>query len=443
MMGVFFTIPIFLQTVLGYSALRAGLVMSPMSVVIIFAAPAAGRLSDRLGSKWIVAAGMFILALGIALMAGLTPFQDKLTPATSSLDLLAPFILAGLGIGLSIAPVTSAVMATAPLDRAGNASGVLSTMRQVGSLMGIAILGAVLQNRIVANIHEGVLGDPGHPGGAQAAHPRPAMGDLDQMRMGMSAAAGEMPAQARELLAGLFKGWFTDAINTTFVVGVVICLAGGVSALFLRSHVGVAAGEAEDARRRRRQPAGKRPTWAAAARSALSLRDRGIVRHGRGTARLTPAGRRRARGRAPTRRPPAPVACPDSTPSPAALPAAPAVGISSRRDSARQERPAVGANYMARQQSQEVTMRRVGRGREEQSDRHPERSGGLLLRPPVPALRGSLRCDDPRRQTLGRAARDRAGRASRAPSRATAGARAGDWALPEMPFETQRPFSAS
>jgi EmrB/QacA subfamily drug resistance transporter len=76
MMGVFFTVPIFLQTVLGFSALQAGLVMSPLSVVIIFAAPAAGWLSDRLGSKWIVAAGMFLLAFGISWMAGLTPWQD-------------------------------------------------------------------------------------------------------------------------------------------------------------------------------------------------------------------------------------------------------------------------------------------------------------------------------------------------------------------------------
>jgi EmrB/QacA subfamily drug resistance transporter len=239
MMGVFFTIPIFLQTVLGFSALRAGLVMSPMSVVIIFAAPAAGRLSDRLGSKWIVATGMFVLAFGIALMAGLTPLQDQLMPTTSSLDLLVPFILAGIGIGLSIAPVTSAVMATAPLDRAGNASGVLSTTRQVGSLMGIAILGAVLQNRIEANIREGVLAIQGMP---EAVKQRivAGMASLDQLRAGAPQGASQMPAQARQLMEGLFKGWFTDAINTTFVVGVAICLAGGVAALFLRSHVGAA-----------------------------------------------------------------------------------------------------------------------------------------------------------------------------------------------------------
>ena len=79
MMGAFFTIPIFLQSVLGFSAIKAGLVMAPMSVVIIFAAPVAGMLSDRLGSKWIVAAGMFLLAVGLAWMAGLIPGVEKIS----------------------------------------------------------------------------------------------------------------------------------------------------------------------------------------------------------------------------------------------------------------------------------------------------------------------------------------------------------------------------
>ena len=84
MMGAFFTIPIFLQSVLGFSAIKAGLVMAPMSVVIIFAAPVAGMLSDRLGSKWIVAAGMFLLAVGLAWMAGLIPGVEKIDPPTTS-----------------------------------------------------------------------------------------------------------------------------------------------------------------------------------------------------------------------------------------------------------------------------------------------------------------------------------------------------------------------
>lgn len=87
---------------------------------------------------------MFLLAFGLAWMAGLVPGVDKISPGTTPASLLAPFIISGIGIGLAVAPVTSAVMATAPKERVGNASGVLSTMRKVGSLMGIAVLGAVL-----------------------------------------------------------------------------------------------------------------------------------------------------------------------------------------------------------------------------------------------------------------------------------------------------------
>ncbi len=234
MMGAFFTIPIFLQSVLGFSAIKAGLVMAPMSVVIIFAAPAAGMLSDRFGSKWIVATGMFLLACGLAWMAGLVPGVAKISPATTSLSLLVPFLLAGVGIGLAVAPVTSAVMATAPRDRVGNASGVLSTMRQVGSLMGIAVLGAVLQNRITANITNGLRTMQGLPEALKQKIMHAAAGG--GLQIGLPHGGG-LPGAARAALTVLFKSWFTNAVASTFVVAVVLALVGGCCAFVLRSHV--------------------------------------------------------------------------------------------------------------------------------------------------------------------------------------------------------------
>ena len=197
MMGAFFTIPIFLQSVLGFSAIKAGLVMAPMSVVIIFAAPAAGALSDRLGSKWIVATGMFLLAFGLAWMAGLVPGVAGTSPGTTSLSLLAPFLFAGIGIGLAVAPVTSAVMATAPRDRVGNASGVLSTVRQVGSLMGIAILGAVLQNRVTANITSGIKAVQSLPEAIKRKIIAGASGG--GLQMGLPKGAAGMPAATTKM----------------------------------------------------------------------------------------------------------------------------------------------------------------------------------------------------------------------------------------------------
>ena len=232
MMGAFFTIPIFLQSVLGYSAIKAGLVMVPMSVIIIFAAPAAGILSDRLGSKWIVAAGMFLLALGLGWMAGLVPGIAKISPDTTPLSLLVPFLISGIGIGLAVAPVTSAVMATAPKERVGNASGVLSTMRQVGSLMGIAVLGAVLQNRVTANITSGIQAVQGIPEAVKQKIIAGAAGG--GMQMGMPEGAAGMPAVARAMVETMFKGWFTDAVASTFIVAVILAVSGGLCAFLLR-----------------------------------------------------------------------------------------------------------------------------------------------------------------------------------------------------------------
>ncbi len=233
MMGVFFTVPIFLQTVLGYSALHAGLVMSPMSIMVMIAAPLAGRLSDRISGRWIVAGGMFCLAFGIAWLAGLTPWQEALTPTTALRSLILPFLIAGLGIGLATAPITAAVMSTVPRDRIGNASGVLSTMRQVGSLLGIAILGAVLQNRVTANVTDGIRMAFGMP---RALKEKILAGIAENgVQMGGSTFGGsEVPPAVAGMISSLFKGWFTAAINTAFLVGVALAVAGCICALLLR-----------------------------------------------------------------------------------------------------------------------------------------------------------------------------------------------------------------
>ena len=230
MMGVFFTVPIFLQTVLGFSAIKAGAVMSPMSVAVMVSAPFAGRLSDKLGSRWLICAGLLLMALGIAWMAGLTPIQGGLTPGTRALSLILPFIVSGLGIGLAVAPTTAAVMATAPMDRVGNASGVLSTMRQLGSVMGIAVLGAVLQNRLTHNVVAGVQGLPGIPAPVKAI----IIKKVSEGGTQMSAPSGSGMTQT---FARLFRQWFTGAINTTFIVGMAVCIVGALAAVFVKSHV--------------------------------------------------------------------------------------------------------------------------------------------------------------------------------------------------------------
>ncbi len=185
---------------------------------------------------------MFLLALGLAWMAGLIPGVEKIDPMTTSGSLLVPFLISGIGIGLAVAPVTSAVMATAPRDRVGNASGVLSTMRQVGSLLGIAVLGAVLQNRVTANISEGVQAISQIPEALKQKIIDAASGGI---QMGAPQGSSGLPAAAQQLVATLFKGWFTDAIASSFTVAVAFAVVGGLCALLLRSHVGEARADRE------------------------------------------------------------------------------------------------------------------------------------------------------------------------------------------------------
>lgn len=234
MMGVFFTIPIFLQTVLGFSAFRTGLIMSPMSWVVMVAAPLAGWLSDRIGSKWIVAAGLLMLAFAVAWIGGLMPWGGKISPATDATSLLAPFIIAGFGIGLGIAPLTAAVMATTSRRRLGNASGVLSTLRQLGSLLGIAIIGAVLQNRIVANVSAGVGAMTDLPAGLKERILAGVQGGMSMK--GMGDVGQSLPLLQQLTFIAVFQGWFADAIATALLVGFAFALVGAMAALLLRHH---------------------------------------------------------------------------------------------------------------------------------------------------------------------------------------------------------------
>jgi EmrB/QacA subfamily drug resistance transporter len=150
MMGVFFLLPVFLQAVLGYSAIKAGLVMTPLAAAVIISSPASGILSDRIGPKWLMLSGMLVAAIGFFLT------RQAMVVGASWSSLVLPFAVSGFGIGMVMPPMTSAVMGSVPAEKAGQASGVISSMRQVGSVLGIAVMGAVLQNRAVLYIQAGV-----------------------------------------------------------------------------------------------------------------------------------------------------------------------------------------------------------------------------------------------------------------------------------------------
>jgi MFS family permease len=137
MFGIFFYNSLFLQNVLGYGAIKTGATFLPMTVLIMFVAPTAGRLSDKIGPRWLMGAGMTLLTGSLLLFA-------TLDAASSWWDILPGLVVGGVGMAITMAPTTAAAMSSVPVDKAGVGSAVINSMRQVGGSLGIALMGALI-----------------------------------------------------------------------------------------------------------------------------------------------------------------------------------------------------------------------------------------------------------------------------------------------------------
>jgi EmrB/QacA subfamily drug resistance transporter len=135
--GSIFLLAQFFQTAQGYSPLEAGLRTLPWTAMPIFVAPVAGLLSDRIGSRPLMAAG---LALQSVAIAWLSIVND---PAVAYGSLIVPFVLAGTGMALVFAPAANAVLGSVSPAEAGKASGATNAIREVGGVLGVAVLASV------------------------------------------------------------------------------------------------------------------------------------------------------------------------------------------------------------------------------------------------------------------------------------------------------------
>jgi EmrB/QacA subfamily drug resistance transporter len=141
MFGIFFFVSIYLQNVLGYSAVKAGAVFLPMTLLIMVLGPISGRLSDRLGSRWLVTTGMVFVGASLIVFS-------RLDADSGFWDLFPGLILGGIGMSTVMPPVTAAAIGSVPVAKAGIGSGVLNTFRQVGGALGIAVMGAIVASHI-------------------------------------------------------------------------------------------------------------------------------------------------------------------------------------------------------------------------------------------------------------------------------------------------------
>ena len=141
MFAMFLYLTLYLQNILGLSPLETGVRFLPLSVVSFFAAPLAGRLTGVVPIRALLAFGLALNALAMLLMSRVDTGSDWTV-------LLPGFVLAGIGIGFVNAPLATTAVSTVAVQRAGMASGINNTFRQVGIATGIAALGAIFASRV-------------------------------------------------------------------------------------------------------------------------------------------------------------------------------------------------------------------------------------------------------------------------------------------------------
>ena len=141
MMGTFFFMALYMQDILGYSALEAGVRFLPTTMVIAVIAPISGRLADRLGPAVPMSAGLAVLAVSMFLFAGIDT-------STTYSGLIVPFVLMGTGIALVMSPMSTAAMNAVSVQKSGVASGVLQMSRMIGASVGVAATGAIFQAQL-------------------------------------------------------------------------------------------------------------------------------------------------------------------------------------------------------------------------------------------------------------------------------------------------------
>ena len=144
MFGVFFFVSLYMLNVLGYSAVQAGAAFLPMTLLVIVVAPLAGRVSDHVGSRWLLTGGMTIVAAQLLYLSRLGVHEHYWT-------LVPAMLLGGIGVPAVLTPATAAGLSGVPVDKAGVGSAVLNTSRQVGGSMGIALIGAIMAHEIAGS----------------------------------------------------------------------------------------------------------------------------------------------------------------------------------------------------------------------------------------------------------------------------------------------------
>jgi EmrB/QacA subfamily drug resistance transporter len=246
MFGLFLPLTIFLQSVLGLSALQAGLTTAPMSLISMFVAPVAGRMSDRVGGKWILFVGLSLFSTGMGILIASAHL------GVSRWHLLPGLIVAGFGMGMTFAPLQTVAMLNVQPQMAGAASGFINTTRQLGGVLGFAAVGALLQAQLSVKLPAAAVTESAGLPPAQRAVFVAKFHDVAAGNLDVGNAAGGntlppgTPEQVKELAARVFGEGFVNAMRVTLWLPIAVLAVGALSVLLVRGKAGRAAGPAEE-----------------------------------------------------------------------------------------------------------------------------------------------------------------------------------------------------
>jgi EmrB/QacA subfamily drug resistance transporter len=227
-----------LQSALGFTAVHAGLTGLPLTVAMTALAPFAGRITDRIGGKYVLAAGLVLYAAGILGIAAVASLHS------TSLTYAPVLLVAGLGMGAIFAPLATMAMQAAPPQLAGSASGVVNTSRQLGGTVGGAVTGAVLASSLASAT--GVRAATAASGLPAAARGPFVSGFAQAAKEGLQVGRGEAGAKLppgtpsalvphlRALIQDVFASSYIDAMHTALAIPVAVLLAGALACLLLR-----------------------------------------------------------------------------------------------------------------------------------------------------------------------------------------------------------------
>ncbi|HVQ58411.1 MAG TPA: MFS transporter [Solirubrobacterales bacterium] len=213
MFAMFLYLTIYMQGVLDFSPLEAGLRFLPLTLLSFIASPIAGALSHKVPIRILLGLGLSLVGVGLLLMHGVDADSEWTA-------LLAGFLIAGVGIGVTNPGIGQAAIAVVPVEKSGMGSGINTTFRQVGIATGIAALGAVFQSRVDSKLAELL---PNAPDG---------LGEL--VASGGSRAAGAVaPGPGHERVVEAANTAFVSGFNEIILIAAVLSFVGAALGFFL------------------------------------------------------------------------------------------------------------------------------------------------------------------------------------------------------------------